>query len=112
MFAIDAEVMQHPMPAKVRTEVLAKRLVGRWQSPRHSYFYHADGTWTSDEDTHPAEEPMGAWRIEANKFFQNYAGDPLDKGEVIILLTDTDFVYVTPEHFFYLRRGTTYPWRD
>ena len=35
MFAIDAEIMRHPMPARLPAEVLVKRLVGRWQSPRH-----------------------------------------------------------------------------
>jgi hypothetical protein len=50
---IDAEVIRHPMPTAVDAGVLRKSLVGRWQSPRRPYFYHADGTWASNEDIAP-----------------------------------------------------------
>lgn len=109
MFAIDAEVRRHPMPATVAIQALVARVLGRWQSPRHAYFFRRDGSWTSDEDTN---EPLGGWRIEGNKFFQNYTDEPADKGSTIILLNDDDFVVAAPDHVFYLRRGTTYPWRD
>jgi hypothetical protein len=108
MFAIDTEVRRHPMPQAVADiDVLSKRLIGQWQSPRRPYFYHSDGTWLSNEDT--PGNTGGTWRIEGNKFFQNYRGMAPDTGETIILLTDTDFVYgVAP---YYLRRGTAFPWR-
>src|SRR6266550_3496968 len=101
MHAIDAEVLRHPMPATVDVRVLAKRLIGRWQSPRRAYFYHRDSTWASNEDT--PENTGGTWRIEGNQFFQNYRGEPRDSGETIILLTSSDFVYGTGP--YYLRRG-------
>ncbi len=108
MFAIDAEVRRHPMPeAAAGKKTLAKRLVGRWQSPRRPYFYHPDGTWVSDEDA--PGSTGGTWQIDGNKFFQNYRGMAPDKGEAIILLTDTDFVYGDAP--YYLRRGTAFPWR-
>ena len=108
MFAIDAEIVRHPMPAGADARLLAKRLIGRWQSPRHPYFYHADGTWASDDNT--PKDTGGTWRIEGNRFFQNYRVLSPSRGETIILLTDKDFVYgKTP---FYLRRGTAFPWRD
>src|SRR5438552_4374316 len=34
MFAIDAEVVRHPMPATADARHLISRLIGRWQSPR------------------------------------------------------------------------------
>jgi hypothetical protein len=110
MEAIDAEVIRHPMPAALDTQVFVKRLIGRWQSPRRPYFYHADHTWASDGDT--PEATGGTWRIESNKFFQNYRGDTPDPGEIIILLTATDFVYGTHIAPYYLRRGTEFPWRN
>jgi hypothetical protein len=107
MSAIDAEVRRHPMPqAAAHAETLRKRIIGRWQSPRRPYFYHADGTWLSDEDT--SGNTGGTWRIERNKFFQNYGEAPNKGGETIILLTDTDFV--DGDAPFYLRRGTAFPW--
>jgi hypothetical protein len=108
--AIDAEVIRHPMPGTADTRLLRERLVGRWQSPRRPYFYHADGTWTSDEDT--PKNTGGTWRIEGNQFFQNYRGDASARGENIILLTSTDFVYGSARAPYYLRRGSAFPWRE
>ncbi len=107
MHAIDAEVVRHPMPATADVRVLVQHLAGQWQSPRRPYFYHRDGTWASNEDT--PEETGGTWHIEGNQFFQNYRGQPPSSGEMIILLTATDFVYGAAA--YYLRRGTAFPWR-
>jgi hypothetical protein len=107
--AIDAEIIRHPMPATADSGELSKRLVGRWQSPRRPYFYHADGTWAANDDT--PQDTGGTWRIEGNRFFQNYRGEAPDRGEIIILLTDTDFVYGPGLHPYYLRRGNAFPWR-
>jgi len=106
---IDAEVIRHPMPKAVDAGMLRKRLVGRWQSPRRPYFYHADGTWASNEDI--SESTGGTWRIDGNQFFQNYRGDTPAPGENIILLTSTDFVYGSGRAPYYLRSGTAFPWR-
>ena len=108
MFAIDAEVRRHPMPeAAADSKPLPRRVVGRWQSPRRPYFYHTDGTWFSDQDT--PGNTGGTWRIDGNKFFQNYRTMAPDTGQTIILLTDTDFVY--GDSPYYLRRGDAFPWR-
>ncbi len=108
MFAIDAEVRRHPMPKAVpQTEMMRKRIIGQWQSPRRPYFYHADGTWLSDEDT--PGNTGGRWHVEGNTFFQNHRDIAPENGETIILLTGTDFVYGDAP--YYLRRGTAFPWR-
>jgi hypothetical protein len=109
MEAVDAEVVRHPMPKTTDSRTLAKRLVGQWQSPRRSYFYHPNGTWASNEDT--PKSTGSTWRIEGNKFFQNYQGDQPARGEIIILLSQTDFIYGTHIGPYYLRRGAVYPWR-
>ncbi len=110
MEAIDAEVVRHPMPADAVARDVAERLVGRWQSPRRPYFYHSDGTWRSNEDI--PGETGGTWRMQGNQFFQNYSDDTPARGETIILLTSTDFVYGSAKAPYYLRRGTAFPWRE
>ena len=107
--AIDSEVVKHPMPVSAVTPSLAKRVVGRWQSPRRPYFYHADGTWLSNEDI--PGETGGTWHIDGNQLFQNYRGEANVSGETIILLTDTDFIFGSEQlHPYYLRRGDAFPW--
>jgi hypothetical protein len=106
--AIDTELIKHPMPAKADAKALKKLLVGRWQSPRRPYFYHADGTYAANEDN--AENAGGTWRIEGNKFFQT-VGNEKAEGDILFLLTDKDFVYGAHVAPFYLRRGTAFPWK-
>ena len=116
MEAIDTEVVKHPMPSEVDSADLRKRIVGHWTSPRHSYLYRADGTWTmlpEFEDGYQATH--GVWHIERNTFFQNALVKPPeqpDRGETMIILTGTDFVWSTHIAPYYMRRGDVYPWRD
>lgn len=116
MEAIDAEIIKHPMPPDVDSAALHKSVVGRWTSPRHRYLYRADSTWTmlpEFEDGYQATH--GVWHIEGNKFFQNAVmqpPEPPDKGETVIILTDTDFVWSTHIAPYYMRRGDIFPWRD
>jgi len=116
MEAIDAEVIRHPMPPGVDSAELRKRMVGRWTSPRHSYLYRADGTWTMlPEFEDGLQATHGVWHIEGNKFFQNALVQPPeapDTGETIITLTKTDFVWSTTKAPYYMRRGDVFPWRD
>jgi hypothetical protein len=115
MQAIDAEVIRHPMPVNANSAALRKQIVGRWRSPRHSYVYRADGTWTMADFTDANEAtPHGVWRIEGNKFFRRTLDEPLEseRGETVIILTDTDFVWSTHVAPYYMRRGDVYPWRN
>src|SRR5947207_10201223 len=90
MDAIDNEVIKHPMPPNVDASVLRKRIVGRWTSPRHTYLYRDDGTWTLlPEVVDGVKTTRGTWRVESNKFFQDFAGEPPDRGETLIIVTDT-----------------------
>jgi hypothetical protein len=113
MFAIDAEVIKHPMRADVDAVKLRERLLGQWTSPRHSYLYRTDGTWTMLPEVIDGQKSThGVWRIEGNKFFQRATVESAesDTGETIIILTDTDFVWSTHRPY-YMRRGDVYPWR-
>ncbi len=53
----------------------------------------------------------GTWRIEKNKFVQDFKNLP-GSGEEIILLTATDFVWSTRRAPYYMRKGDVFPWRD
>ena len=116
MEAIDTEVVKHPMPSEVDSADLRKRIVGQWTSPRHSYLYRANGTWTMlPEFEDGMQATHGVWHIERNTFFQNALVKPPeqpDRGETMIILTGTDFVWSTHIAPYYMRRGDVYPWRD
>jgi hypothetical protein len=114
MRAIDAEIIKHPMPSEVDSAALRKRIVGRWRSPRHSYLYRADGTWTLKDGNGNTTAPRGVWHIEGNKFLHRRLDEPpeAETGETIIILTDTDFVSGTHIAPYYMRRGDVYPWRN
>jgi hypothetical protein len=114
MEAIDSEIIRHPMPADVNSADLRKRLIGEWTSPRHNYSYRGNGTWTMlPEFEEGIQATHGVWQIDGNKFFQNIVqpAEPPDKGEIMIILTDTDFVWSTHIAPYYMRRGDVYPWR-
>ena len=114
MEAIDSEIIKHPMPAGVDAAKLRERLVGHWTSPRHGYLYRADGTWTMLPEVIDGEESThGLWHIDGNKFFQHASVESpeSDTGEIVIVLTETDFVWSTHRAPYYMRRGDVYPWR-
>jgi hypothetical protein len=114
--AIGAEIIKHPMPPNVDSADLRKRIVGQWTSPRHNYLYRADGTWTMlPEFEHGYQATHGMWHIQGNKFFQSalvQPPEPTDKGETMIILTDTDFVWGTHISPYCMRKGDVYPWRN
>jgi hypothetical protein len=114
MKAIDAEVINYPIPEDVDSAALRERIVGDWTSPRHQYVYRADGTWTMRPEFIDGEKTThGVWHIEGNKFFQHATvqSPETEQGETIIIVTDTDFVWSTRVAPYYMRRGDVYPWR-
>ena len=112
MFAIDKEVIRHPMPVPADPHELTKRIVGRWTSPRHQYLYRANGTWTMlPEFINGEKSTAGTWSIEGNQFIQSFKNSP-GSHEEIILLTATDFVWSIRTAPYYMRRGDVFPWRD
>lgn len=114
MQAIDAEVIKYPIPKDADSAALRKRIAGRWTSPRHQYLYREDGTWTMLPEFIDGEKTThGVWHIEGNKFFQHASiqSPATEEGEVVIIVTDTDFVWNTRVAPYYMRRCDVYPWR-
>jgi hypothetical protein len=101
--AIDSEIREHPAPKDSDGNVLSRRLVGKWSSPRHDYLYRSDGSWTmlpADEGT-----THGTWRIERNQFFTTASiGSPDPAQYTVILTTKTDFVIADQSGVFYETR--------
>jgi hypothetical protein len=112
MFAVDKEVIRHPMPALADPRELAKKIAGKWTSPRHQYLYRADGTWTMlPEFIDGQKSTHGIWHVEGNQFSQGQSEADAER-ETIILLTSTDFVWSTKAVPYYMRRGDVFPWRE
>jgi tetratricopeptide (TPR) repeat protein len=45
MGAINSELQKHPAPKDIDSKKLTQLLVGKWESPRHTYVFRADGKW-------------------------------------------------------------------
>jgi hypothetical protein len=81
MTAINSELQKHPAPNS-DSKKLSQLLVGKWQSPRHTYVFLANGK-TGLED-----EPMsGSWRIQGNQLIEDGS-----RGTIILLNRDY-FIY-------------------
>ncbi len=102
--AVDAEVVRHPMASNVDSELLRKRVIGKWASPRHSYLYRPDGTWTMlPEFEDGIQSTHGIWRIERNQFVEGTSEADATR-ETIIVLTKPDFIFGR----YYMKRGENY----
>jgi hypothetical protein len=82
MTVINSEWKKHPAPRDIDSKKLRQLLVGKWDSPRRTYVFRADGK-TGAEDG-----PIsGNWRIDGNQLIQG------DSSGTIILLNDDYFIY-------------------
>lgn len=97
----DAEIKRHPAPSD--SVELSRRLVGKWQSPRHDYLYQSDGTWTmlpADEGT-----THGTWRIEGNQYVDTASLYPDKPSQsTVILINQKYFVTADDDGVFYETR--------
>jgi len=101
----DDDIKLHPAPSDSDGKSLSSLRVGEWTSPRHSYLYRADGTWTML----PEEEGTthGTWRIEGNQNVETVATDPPQTWQAtIILITKADFVFMDQTNIFYETRSS------
>ena len=107
--AVDAEILRHPMANKVDPLSLKKRIIGKWASPRHSYLYRADRTWTMLPEflDGNVKSTHGIWRIEGNQFVEGLSEADATR-DTIIALTDTDFIYGSAIAPAYMKRGDHY----
>src|ERR1700730_14921250 len=59
MGAINLELQKHPAPKDIDSRKLRQLLVGKWESPRHTYVYRANGKCGTEDG------PIsGNWRIQ------------------------------------------------
>ncbi len=82
MTVINSEWKKHPAPRDIDSKKLRQLLVGKWDSPRRTYVFRADGKCGVEDG------PIsGNWRIEGNQLIQG------DSSGTIILLNDNYFIY-------------------
>jgi hypothetical protein len=94
MTAINSELQKHPAPKDIDSKKLRQLLVGRWESPRHTYVFRADGR-TGVEDG-----PMDSrWRIRDNRII--YDGS---SANTIILLNSNYLIFTTQGTVFFHSR--------
>lgn len=92
--AVWAELKKYPMPADADSKKLSKLLVGKWDSPRHTYAFKANGKYGLVDE--PATQ---TWKIVGNKFAQE------DSKNTIILLDSKYFIYTDGDAVFFHSRA-------
>jgi hypothetical protein len=82
MGAINSELQKHPAPKDIDSKKLSQLLVGKWESPRHTYIFRANGKWGNEDG------PMSSnWRIHGNLLIEDGS-----RGTIILLNRDY-FIY-------------------
>jgi hypothetical protein len=82
--AINSESQKHPAPKDIDSKKLRQLLVGKWESPRRTYVFRANGKWGTEGGAMD-----GNWRIEGNQLIEDVERGP------IILLNHDYFIYST-----------------
>jgi len=93
MGAINSELQKHPAPKDIDSKKLSQLLVGKWESPRRTYVYRANGKCGTEDG------PIsGNWRIQGNQLIQGDLSGP------IILLNQDYFIYSSRGSVFFHSR--------
>jgi len=93
MTAINSELQKHPAPKAIDSKKLRQLLVGKWESPRRTYVYRANGKCGSEGG------PINSnWRIQGNQLIQGDLSGP------IILLNQDYFIYSSRDSVFFHSR--------
>ena len=93
MGAINSELQKHPAPKDIDSTKLRQLLVGKWESPRRTYVYRANGKCGTEDG------PIsGNWRIQGNQLIQGDLSGP------IILLNQDYFIYSSRDSVFFHSR--------
>ena len=93
MTAINSELQKHPAPKAIDSKKLRQLLVGKWESPRRTYVYRANGKCGSEGG------PINSnWRIQGNQLIQGDLSGP------IILLNQDYFIYSSRGSVFFHSR--------
>jgi hypothetical protein len=93
MSAINSELQKHPAPRDIDSKKLSQLLIGKWESPRRTYIYRANGK--SGTEGGPV---TGNWRITGNQLIEG------DAGGTIILLNSDYLIYSKKDSVFFHSR--------
>ena len=93
MGAINSELQKRPAPKDIDSKKLRQLLVGKWDSPRRTYVYRANGKCGTEGGAID-----GNWRIQGNQLIQGDLSGP------IILLNQEYFIYSSRGSVFFHSR--------
>ena len=93
MGAINSELQKHPAPKDVDSKKLRELLVGKWESPRRTYVFRANGKCGAEGGAIDDN-----WRIQGNQLIQGDLSGP------IILLNQDYFIYSSRGAVFFHSR--------
>ena len=91
--AINSELQEHPAPKDVNSKELSQLLIGKWESPRRTYVFRANGKWGNEDG--PVD---GNWRIQGNQLIEDGS-----RGTIILLNRDY-FIYSSKDSVFFHSR--------
>lgn len=93
MGAINSELQKHPAPKDIDSKKLRQLLVGKWESPRHTYVFRANGKWGNEDG------PVSSnWHIKGNQLIEDGS-----RGTIILLNSDY-FIYSEGDSAFFHSR--------
>lgn len=93
MGAVNSELQKHPAPRDIDSNKLRQLLVGKWDSPRHTYVFRANGKWGNEDG------PVSSnWLIKDNQLIEDGS-----RGTIILLNSDY-FIYTEGESVFFHSR--------
>ena len=97
MTAINSELQKHPAPRDIDSKKLAQLLVGKWESPRRTYVFRANGKWGNEDG--PVDTN---WRVQGN---QIVSGEGKTASRSTIILLNSDYLIYTErgDVFFHSR---------
>jgi hypothetical protein len=94
MGTINSELQKHPAPKDIDSKKLRQLLAGKWESPRHTYVYRANGKCGTEGGSISSN-----WQIQGNQIIQGDLSGP------IILLNQDYFIYSSQDFVFFHSRA-------
>jgi hypothetical protein len=88
-----AELRKHPAPKDANSKELSQLLVGKWQSPRRTYVFRANGKWGNEDGP-----VSGNWRIQGNQLNED------GMLRTIVLINSDYFIYADKGDVFFHAR--------
>jgi len=94
---INSELGRNPLPTASDGKLLAKQIVGDWNSPRRTYRFKANGSYGTVEEGKFVGH--GNWRIQGNQLIED------DAPSTIILLSKKYLIFSTDGTTFFHSRA-------